>query len=416
MKLYRPTTLNLASRHCPRAIDFYEQRTPYDRSVYATGTAAHAVLQALGERSRSLGAELSEKDVREVADAACRALIEFGRKEEGEQEPPLAPDAVFAGRDLALNQYALAPLSPFAFYEIGLAVDADWQPVEFDAPTARLRCILDVLEIREDFGEESSSKVLEIVDYKSSWQAGEEELETTQRKAQACVAFAHFGEGVDRIEIRVPNLRTFRAAARSVVLEHGGREELAQWQRDVEELMDASDKQALRGRRPARPGKGCNGCPYLLACDDAQRYMEDTRIPGTPLQRAEMYCVAVATMDRVRDMLRDDTEEAPIEVHNGVVGTVGSPKRVLTETGYRRLAEEWELSGGELAGFAKALALTPSNAEALAKVLFPQKADKNDREALLAEVTAQTITRRFGIHPPQDARKETRDDEHSNAA
>src|SRR5436190_15377102 len=262
-RLYRPTWLNAASRHCARAVDFHEQGGPYDRSVYQAGTAAHAVLQAIGEATRANG-ELSYDHMQAVADATAGALIEFGRVEEGVQEPPLSPDSVYEGRTLALNFALDNPLSPTAEFEVGLAVDADWNPVAFDAPEARLRCILDLRDRSTASDEESAYDVLTVEDYKSAWPTDESELETVQRKAQGLVALAHAETQPDVLRLRVHNLRTGKTFTRDLFLAYDETQaELAQWRRDVGGLMDRLDKMAARGMRPASPGAGCMGCPFL---------------------------------------------------------------------------------------------------------------------------------------------------------
>ena len=76
MGCYRPTTLKLASSHCPRAVDFYEQNAPAFRDHFAVGIAAHDVLAKIGEMALSLRrAPLPEEMAREGASIA-RGLIE----------------------------------------------------------------------------------------------------------------------------------------------------------------------------------------------------------------------------------------------------------------------------------------------------------------------------------------------------
>ena len=108
MRCYRPTTLKLASAHCPRALDFYEENAPVFRDHFAVGIAAHDVLAKIGELALSLGrAPLPEEMTNEGAGIA-RGLIEQGRVFEGSREPPMSAEDAFAGRDLALA-YAMRP-------------------------------------------------------------------------------------------------------------------------------------------------------------------------------------------------------------------------------------------------------------------------------------------------------------------
>lgn len=57
MRCYRPTTLKLASAHCPRAVDFYEQNAPAFRDHFAVGIAAHDASAVVRGRSDSKRAD-----------------------------------------------------------------------------------------------------------------------------------------------------------------------------------------------------------------------------------------------------------------------------------------------------------------------------------------------------------------------
>ena len=112
----RPTTLRLFATCCPMAVQHYEDGTPQDRSIFATGTAAHDVLHALAVNGP------------DSVDDTVAALLTAGR-EGVDAEPPLHPDPVFAGRDLALAHYerTMGVLgTDHALYELGLAVSDDW--------------------------------------------------------------------------------------------------------------------------------------------------------------------------------------------------------------------------------------------------------------------------------------------------
>ena len=145
---WRSTTLGLAEKHCPRTLDFYEAGAPYDRSQFAVGTAAHAVLEDLGKASAARQRYFHfEEDYRDIVQETCRRLIEEGRDFEGEPEPPLPSDAVWAGRDLALSYVDERPMPPDAKYEVGLAVNRQWQLCPYDAG-AWLRCRIDSVSTR----------------------------------------------------------------------------------------------------------------------------------------------------------------------------------------------------------------------------------------------------------------------------
>lgn len=416
-RTYRSTTLNLASKHCARAVDFSEEGVPYERNVFQVGVAAHAILQALGTATKRENRKLTETETLAISDATCRALIEFGRREEGYSEPPLAPDHVFAGRDLALSWLIWHDLSPTAHYEIGLAVDADWNPVPWRDPRVRFRGILDVLDSGAIEDEETSAGLLLIRDYKSAWSADASELDTVQRRSQVLLAYAHRGVFADvgepgAIRTEIGNLRMGKLFEDTIVLDDAGLALLAQWRRDVSSTMDALDAQrpTLDGRRPASPGAGCYGCPFIHACDDAHDYLENTRVPGTAERRSIQYAIACSLKDRLADMLRADSAEGPIEIPNGVVGTIAKQQRALTDEGPMKLADEWALqAGGDaetvepwLRGFARAADLGVTNAEKVCRKLFPGRSDKAERDRFLAEITEQRIERRFGVWPAKD--------------
>jgi hypothetical protein len=101
---YRPTSLRLASRHCPSAVVFYEQDRAYFRDHFAVGIAAHAVLEALGHARRQIHEQSQPwEQIEVIADRVAKQLMTTGRTFDGRSEPPLSPDAVVEGRDLALR-------------------------------------------------------------------------------------------------------------------------------------------------------------------------------------------------------------------------------------------------------------------------------------------------------------------------
>ena len=130
---FRSTTLQLAQNHCPRAIDHFESGMAYDRSIFATGTAAHAFLEA------------AAKGVTEFAMDDCeRRLLTVGRYFEAELEPPLPPEAVKAGRALAEQWLERNPVPEGAIAEGTIAVDRDWKLVTPESERAYYKAALDL--------------------------------------------------------------------------------------------------------------------------------------------------------------------------------------------------------------------------------------------------------------------------------
>lgn len=412
MRTYRPTGLSLAAKHCPRALDHFEQGTPYDRRQFETGNAAHAILQALGEHARETGAvpDVESREVLTLADRVAHSLIAHGRVYEGQPEPPMSPDTVYAGRALALDCIAAYPLSPTAQYEVALGVDAGRRPILYQSDACRLRAIHDCVDLGDDEDEESSVRTLTLRDYKSAWSTNEDELRTIQRKVQAVTAWAHYSEGVDILRLEVINLHTLKRYSQEYVAEDGLAGLLDSWWADVVHVMDAYDRQAAIGRRPAVPGAGCAGCPFLERCEDALDYLERATLHRTAAEKARCYAVACAVKDGLGDWLKAVTDESPIEIDGALVGTVGKEQRSLSDTAYSALADEWELSGGNIAGFAKACDLSVGNAEKVCRILFPGGSDKMERDRFLDSLTQPKIVRKFGVHPkPSSDRKETSD-------
>jgi hypothetical protein len=405
-KRYRSTSLKLASKHCPRALDHMEAGDGVDRRQFEVGTAAHAVLQAVGEATAQADRELTPAEVDKVAGATAAALLERGRSFDGKPEPPLSADGCWQGRDLALRWLALRPEQPGARFEIGLAVDAQWRPVPYGSPLARYRTVIDRMEIIEEGDEESAWRVLVLRDYKSAWSTDAGELDTLQLRGHAVMGWISEAGNVQVIRREVVNLRTMKLYGGDFETDLQMGDEvslqlLRRWRDDLQATMDGYDRMAALGRRPAVPGAGCSGCPYLFRCADALDYIERAGAVGaygTAEERARGFAVASAVAAGLKERLQADTQEAPVDLGDAVVGTVGKPGRELAGDAYSALWESWQRGGGDGRGFAKALKLGVGNAEQMAKALFPARGEKPMRDDLLESVTAPTVRREFGIH------------------
>lgn len=404
---YSSTLLATASKHCPRAMAYQEDGEPYDRRPFEVGIAAHAILEAVGRTVDADGDALSMESVESIARETGETLIAKGRSYNNRPEPPLRPESVWEGRDLALDWLAREPMVPGGRFELGIAVDRHWKPTGYYDDAVWLRAVVDVVRVgvRED--EESSVRFVTVRDYKSSWAAGESELQTIQRKVQAVLAWIHFGADAQAIRLEVVNLRTLKLHA----VEYWPRDgdvTLTEWRADLEATLRAYDSQrGLAGGLPAIPGGGCYGCPFALRCPSFRAFALQACIPESAEDRARLFVAAEALRDALREGLKADSHLAPIFVPGGVVGTVGTESRVLTPEAYLQLWSEWSQRGGDPLGFAKALELTTGNAEALAKVLYPTRKELEPRRMLLDEVTTTEVKRRFGFHA--DAEEEETD-------
>ena len=401
--IYHSTNLALVSRCCPFALELQERGVPAERSVYQVGIAAHAILEGVALCTNEVNRELTPEEVNVSALGVCERLIAVGRSYDGKGEPPMSPESVFAGQEVALQWLMWNPIQPGGKVEVGLGLDAQGQPCDYwNGEGLKIRTILDEVRIIRESDEESARTVLAVRDYKSAWSTSDDELDTLQRRIQAVAAWRFYGPA-DVLRLEVVNLRLGKVYTKDLYREDGLDAQIDAWWLHVAVTCRALDAQKAMGPRPAAPGRGCLACPYVGACEHAQDYMERRGMHRTPEQRATAYCVASAVRDELAEQLRLDTEEGPISVDGGLVGTVAKEKQRLADDAYARLWEVWEESGGDELGFAKALKLTASNAKELAKALYFDRSAKADREALLAEVTETETERRFGIWPKENS-------------
>ena len=400
MTRYRSTGLRMATRHCPRALDFFEAGTPHDRSIFETGIAAHAILQAVAERTNTERRSLLDAEIEQHANATAEALIRDPRRFDGTEEPPLSPDATFEGRELAIDWLlGVERPSPGAEIEVGLALDRSGKPAPYGEPSAYYTGILDQVTVARRTDEETSARVLTIRDYKTSWAADDAELETIQRKGQAVLARPHYLAGVDVLRLEVVNLRTRRIHSRELYFEDDLDAVLDGWQADLWSTLRALDEQKARGQRPARPGAGCMGCPFVLACDHAQDYLETARVPNTAELRAVAYSAAVATVERLSEIVRLDVSDGSIPVPGGVVGFIGKERRQAREDAHVTLSEAWPGADSEsVRGLLRAMNPSVMSVEKVAKALHPTRQQKGEREALIASALQSVIVPQFGVH------------------
>lgn len=390
---YHSTGIRLAMDHCPAALDFHERREErYDRRGFETGIAAHAVLEAVGRETESAGEQLDDARIESLTASTCRALIAEGREYDGEPEPPLHPDAVFAGRDLADKWLWAHPIQPRgARYEVGLAVNTQWEPVAYDSDDAWIACIVDVVAVEDYADEESAGKVLIVGDYKTSWAADDSELQTLQRKIQAVLSDACLPEAreADAIRLEVHAVRRLKTYSEEILTHHGGRAKLNRWRRDIGTVVNELGALLLvgNGARPARPGPGCIGCPWLHQCGAAQLYHSATGLPDDPKERARAWSVAVATVDSLRPLLEQDAGRGAIHLDDRErVGWQSTPSSEPADHAGSVLAELWadHLQRPEiapiLAGLLKAVGAPTATAIRKAlKTVYPERDDADAR-------------------------------------
>ena len=146
MRSWSPSRLRKSESGCPAALAWYDAREgDLPDGARDRGVAFHRVVEAI-QRAITEG-----RDV----EAATRAIL----------------DEVVAGADVEalVTRWAeagWADVSEVVGLELGLAVDESLELVDFGAPTALVRGILDRVEMRT---EEDGTRVLVITDWKSGW-------------------------------------------------------------------------------------------------------------------------------------------------------------------------------------------------------------------------------------------------------
>ena len=467
---YRPTTLIMASKHCPRAINFYHRGAEIVRRIFGVGIAVHAIIQAWIEETNAGDGELNTGQLRQVCDLVCERMIRDGRSFEGVPEPPLAADDVWAGADLArayVERHPILPSTLLSSAEEGMAVDADWQPVKY-SPDARLRLIADYVTVTEEVDEESSARILVVRDYKSAWSTDERELDTLQLKAQAVLAWSHHGfigdrrqlptnAAVDAVRQEVVNLRTGATFTRELWIDGDGLETLQRWQDELEVTMKAlDDGRDEDGFYRVSPGGGCIGCPYVRHCEagqdwkrrallddgseelaeawssiskrlaslktilkiktdgkllakvaewqtkvcEALRDLGQEQEAAVPIgDRATSYSILLAQLNALTVVLGQLTDDRPIAIPGGkVVGTAAVESRAVKGDAHEIVADSWTRRGGESVGLTKALNIGVAQVEDVAKVLYPDRQEIDERRQWVANLLESKTSRRFGIH------------------
>lgn len=393
---YRPTTLKLASAHCPRALDFYEANTPHFREHFAEGIAAHDCLAAIGELALRLKRSPEVGEMVTTCKAVTERLITTGRTFEAQQEPPMTAEDAFAGQELALRHATREDVmwpTQDVWYERGLGFDASWRAVPYNDGKRRFRLILDVMGIIEDGDENYTGRLALVRDYKSAWPTDASELNTYQMKAQA-VAAALVIPDIDGVRREVVNLRTGQVFRDDTWIESGGRETLAAWREEIAVYMDALDAMLVSGKRPARPGVGCVSCPYVRACDAAANGSTN------PQRLAQELAMLEGRRAQLIKMLKPACAEQHLVFDQTAVGWHVKAKREPKDSAALLAWDAWQKSGGDVGGFLTALTPSLGGLENVAGQLFK---DDDDRSAeLLAQWIETKTGREFGVRAAGD--------------
>lgn len=260
------TTLRYWHRHCAAAALHQLNGEEIDRAPFGTGVAAHAALEAMAR---------DPKRPLKAARQAAGALMAGERIYKGHREPPYGPDAVMEGLRIATRWFEEVA-APRGRAEVGIAVNTDWEIVEYEAPH-HYGQILDIVRIFDDEGEDGEEvRVLRIEDYKTAWSTGPAEIDSVQMHGAACLGSALAErEGCDAIELQIANVRKLRwipkAPRRLYYRQPVDGDTIQRWREEIDLVVGSLDK--IRDKvgeadpdEVASPGAGCSGCPFRERC------------------------------------------------------------------------------------------------------------------------------------------------------
>lgn len=388
---YSSTMMRYFTENCPQAHYFYKQGKPQNTSHFDVGTAAHAVRQAIGEKK-----ENDPDKQKRIADAVTKELIAVGRKYYDESFPPMQPERAMAGRDLALAYLANNPLPENAKYETVLAMDRQGRPCEPDDKLARWRAIIDCFFTAVEGDDDFAFNAIVVNDWKSSWSAGENELDTLQRKSQAVLACLHFPEA-QGVRMEITNIRTGKTYPKVIYFDDAGKELLESWKRDILMLCDAADKTIK-----ARPGIGCCKCPFIDSCPDAEKL-------ATTAKNAEALGILNVKRDKLIATLKsqlDDFDGIRMPDERSWLGFNNLPANAVADEApyqilgmwYNQPLDEVPHSKPLEVGLLRALKLGATQVENVAQHLFNGDG-KVAREDFINLCLKKTTRREFSVWP-----------------
>lgn len=383
------STILKTFKKCPKQAAFMEAHAVRDNSIFAEGKTAHAIIAAV----RDSGASNPEEE-QAVATSVMRELMASGRTFRGYQEPPLPPDSVTRGKDLALAFLESEPPIPDAINELALCVDKDFEPTSCDSHDAWLEAIHDcVAVVNGGYEDDSLSRELLLMDYKSGWTQRENELEDLQRKIQFLTGWAHYRELADYANLVINNIRLGTSYSLTIMPAEQMDLVLA-WKREVTALVDAY----YQGNREPRPGYECFECPYSAICEQAYIPVngsgrEDYVYHKGSAKDAELRC-------RILLNARDESE---LELqHGGYVGYHAKRKMKVNEDAIYAIYNEWFKGSADIdlgarsavIGLLRSMRIGVTQVRNVAKVLF---SEDGDREAFLGECLDESTTTEFGV-------------------
>ena len=244
-----------------------------------------------------------------------------------------------------------------------------------------------------EFGSEGEEiTVIAGRDYKSSWLAGEQDLDSLQRRIHAVALWLAYPEA-DAIRVEVAGLRTRQVYSQTL---YRGTDDL-RVQRWLHEVLTLAGALLADEELPFAPGAVCLGCGYAIACPAAWSVVRDEG--ADPVLR---YAVASGVAAACEPLAREATLEEPRTLPDG--GTVGyapQDRREVTGEGVATVARAWTSKHGASVESVHALLAAAkigvTAIEAVAKVLLPDRSMAAARREWVASLVEVATSPRWGI-------------------
>jgi hypothetical protein len=371
---YSPSALNVFTKHCPRALDFYQDYQRGFGELYAVGTAYHYIMEKIAQAQDVPFCGADSKEMQKII-SDCRLELIARGKPNDPQGQPLPPQQVIEAAQLArqtLEKYA--PPEGSKTVEGGIAFDANWQIVNWSDPSARFRLVLDLAFFEDVQTEEDSYRCLVVRDYKTSWQVDASEVESIQMRAQAYAMYLTYKDtALCPATIRCEVLDVRRQWIHSKEYSIAEIADFDEIKAQLTELMDAADAAVIGDRRKARTGANCAGCAYVLRCTDAAAVIYAERMEEDPREWAEQLAVHQGRAKQLKAVLDEYVKEhGPVDTETGQYGPKVTARRVPDLDKSKELYNEWTRHGGEAGGFVTAIGgVGSSGVESVLKVLMP---------------------------------------------
>ena len=377
MHAYHPTTIKMHSNHCPWAVQLWKNRIPYDRSIFHTGVVAHRVLEDIGNNPN--------KEPKIIADNVVEKYCSEGRAYDNVPEPPAPFTDALEGAKLALEWHRIHPVphGDGVTHEHPFAYTQNWTEVPYYSKQAKFRTLIDVVEIIEEYDETSDSAytVAVVRDYKTSWVATHDELDSFQRRCQAVVVWLKYKPDV--LVLEICNLRIKANYRREIIVAHE-EDMLREWKHDISLAI-----RTLDGDLNPNPGVGCIRCPYTERCQHFHVMYDSKDI-------VKRYIAAKEVIAKLEPQIKKAMKEQPPQsMHGGKVGYATKERRKILPSAKQTLLQAWKDQDGTIEQLFQNMELGVRAIDKICKILKPNKAE---RQELADKLTTSEQYSAFGIH------------------